>query len=887
MGKNKTKKSQTSEAFAQKKQRQQTKNATNPFEVHTNREKTSVLGRKLKHDKGMPGISRTKATKMRKETIGREYLQKDKTNSFRDHRVGKFTVANADAANARFIAERLQQYNSRKQSRFNLNDSEDVLTHKGQTLEDIEQYHDTISDDDDDEAGRLDAEFTGAAHFGGKNIGGSEMDSRQRKTAIDDLIAETKRRKVEISIDKEEVSQLTNKLDENWRSLLTLMDIKNDGDDSDRPKPDDFDRALKEMVFERRGTVTDKLGTEEKLLKKEKIHLEKLEKERQNRMHGLTEEELKPKHRSADDLDDGYFFQPEQEELQPLAYNEEGKANRNDEDSDEELDRLIAETKRTAQLNGRSEEDDEEESGSGEDEGSEGGEEEEEEEDGVDNLSDLVAGSESEEDEDDEEDEEVEEKSSEKPPKATPNKQSTIKKPTEKPITEEERQAMIEKAKKELPYTFELSDTYGELRRLLFKHSPDHQSIILERMIKCNHPKVEPANQEKMTTLFGFLLQYINDIAAENNPKRCFTIVDRITPFLFELSHINPAETTKCFLELIKEKQADYRQLSKKVYPNLDTLVFLKIVNSLYSTSDFRHTIVSPCFLFISQILTYSRVATRSDIASGLFLVSVVLEYTELTKRFLPATVNFLAGVLFLSIRKRKIEQLKALPPFKSAGSLGSLLVLKSKDDSESENDFRLQANDLSEQIIDDSFRIRAFNVAVSQANEIFTQLKVCALQQLVEPFARFLDRIDQANYPEKVKSNVSRLLRTIDNINSKPLQRLVPEAKKPKTLRQLEPKFETVYDDKRGRDKAAGKYAERKDLQRKIKRVQKGAAREIRRDNAFISKIQHKRKLQRYSKGFSGSLFIENLLYLVFFLVFFKNRFYLVFFWYILNKKT
>lgn len=35
----------------------------NPFEIHTNRKKHDILGRKLKHERGLPGISRSKAIK--------------------------------------------------------------------------------------------------------------------------------------------------------------------------------------------------------------------------------------------------------------------------------------------------------------------------------------------------------------------------------------------------------------------------------------------------------------------------------------------------------------------------------------------------------------------------------------------------------------------------------------------------------------------------------------------------------------------------------------------------------------------------------------------------------------------------------------------------------
>ena len=46
------------------KRKSHDKKSVNPFEVKVNRQKHDVLGRKVsKHDKGMPGLSRSKATK--------------------------------------------------------------------------------------------------------------------------------------------------------------------------------------------------------------------------------------------------------------------------------------------------------------------------------------------------------------------------------------------------------------------------------------------------------------------------------------------------------------------------------------------------------------------------------------------------------------------------------------------------------------------------------------------------------------------------------------------------------------------------------------------------------------------------------------------------------
>lgn len=44
-----------------KKKADANKKKLNPFEVHINREKLKVLGKKSKHDRGLPGVSRAKA----------------------------------------------------------------------------------------------------------------------------------------------------------------------------------------------------------------------------------------------------------------------------------------------------------------------------------------------------------------------------------------------------------------------------------------------------------------------------------------------------------------------------------------------------------------------------------------------------------------------------------------------------------------------------------------------------------------------------------------------------------------------------------------------------------------------------------------------------------
>lgn len=138
----------------------------NPFEVHMNKEKFQILGRTCKHDKGLPGVSRAKAVKKRKETLGQEFMDKHKTNKFKDRRIGKYLTGdqlNEEVMNARFVADKMERLKQTKQSRFNLNEDE-VLTHRGQTLEEIEQFRDERSDDEADNEDGLDGMYMDFAY---------------------------------------------------------------------------------------------------------------------------------------------------------------------------------------------------------------------------------------------------------------------------------------------------------------------------------------------------------------------------------------------------------------------------------------------------------------------------------------------------------------------------------------------------------------------------------------------------------------------------------------------------------------------------------------------------------------------------------------------------
>lgn len=794
----------SSDALLKKKSLQGVKKP-NPFEIQTSKTKFSVLNRDTQTNRqtGLSGVQRARAIEKRKQTLGQEYLQKHKTNRFVDQRKD-----GRNMTGEQLLSER-KSMASRRKEMYNLNDSV-KLTHRGQTLEEIERFDDAVDNDDndsDDDGGQLDADFMEAAHFGG----GAGDNGKDRKTVIEEMIAESKRKKAEKQRENDEVYEMTQKLDQNWQSLISVVGGHMKGE-NERPKLDDYDKVMREMIFERRGKPADKLKSAEELAKIEKEKQDRLERERLARMAG-EENGAKAKHRSADDLDEGYF-------IQPVDGNSEGPAA--EEDNTEEQSSYDPRNITKEAQNGHEEED-------GSESDSEAEDSEESDESEKDNLSDLV---------EDSEDDEPEVKES--PVSKTTEEQARL-------LLAQQKER--EMAAAEVPLVFEIPKSYEELSSLLNRYPPIKRAIVFERILSSNNVRATFNNKSRMLSLFAFTLQYLNDcftgITLSSSVSEAFETLSGLTPFLYDLAKMNPTETATCFQDVIKEKQEEFRKRPRQ-YPSLDTLVFFKLVPLLFSASDFRHPVVSPAMVFLSEILSRCQVRDRKDITAGMFLVTVALECTEQSNRILPAVFNFLNGVIYMCSETRAIQVVKIVPPFKSFAPWSNLLVVEEKVP-EGTTDLSLRAEDFITTEIDESYKLRVLNTALGMIRGVCSKLgKMEGIHHIAANFLPHLRRIDEELYPKILQSALAETREALQSLHDRPLHYMVAPEKKPKPLRLLEPEIEATYEDIRRRPKnqSLSVREQRRKLQQKVKKETRAAAREIRQDNEFLAKMRMQQRV-------------------------------------------
>jgi len=764
----------------------------NPFEVKVNKQKFHVLGQPTKHERGLPGVSRDKAQKKRTHTLLKEYKNRFKSNKMVDKRLGennpKLTVEGK--MEMRFLAEKIKSQN--KKSKFLLGDDE-VLTHRGQTLEDVERFDDPRSESEDEEDLRLGEAFVSDGHFGGgflKKTDDTEEARNNRESLIDKLIVDSKKRKEERQKEKEETDDLTYQLDLDYKDILDgfAAAVKTPAKSEVPPVklPDShYDLLVGQLRCAPRGIPSDKLRSEEEVARINKEKLDKLETERLNRMKGEADPSIKITHKSADDLDDGfnlYAMDPMPVEQKTLSFDIK--------EASEQDNQVAAEE----------EESDDEGSGeSGDD----------------DSFSDLASSNEGEDDK-----EPVVEKKEKKV------KRKTV---TGKTVGNDE-----------IPFVFKVPEEYDEFQQLMQSFKDQDQRTVLERMMKSNHPSLNGTNKAKLEKVFTFLMQYIHDLAGTDGGLQ---LLNDLAPVAFDLAQMIPSNSVaSTLLDVLMEKREEFSNLKKQPV-SVATLVFLKLTALIFPTSDFRHRVTTPAYHVLIESL-HRPVVNLPIIQIGLGLSTVAYEFVSLSKRYIPEVIHYLHGVVQLAIPRPATEAAHNLVfPFRPVGVESQLLVLKDNTDSVSIPAVKLK---LSEMEYNDQFRVSALNVAVqliSNFVDLWDELPAAA--EIYNPILKSLLKLPLEFYNSQVKESVDTLVLRLEKLKAKTRTRLLHEAKKPRPLRLYEPVIEEYFE---GRKKRVGskEKLEKDKLQHKLKREMKGAIREIRKDNAFLGRQKIKEQIEK-----------------------------------------
>lgn len=99
---------------------------------------------------------------------------------------------------------------------------------------------------------------------------------------------------------------------------------------------------------------------------------------------------------------------------------------------------------------------------------------------------------------------------------------------------------------------------------------------------------------------------------------------------------------------------------ASKTWPGTAELTFLHTVSTLWPTSDMNHYVVNPARLLMASYLGLGKIRGYQDLASGLYLCTLVLQFERLSRRFFPESTAFLYKAL-IYLAPCKIETIEYL----------------------------------------------------------------------------------------------------------------------------------------------------------------------------------------------------------------------------------
>ncbi|XP_020598862.1 nucleolar protein 14 isoform X2 [Phalaenopsis equestris] len=818
----------------------------NPFETIWSRRKFDILGKKKsKGEEVRIGLSRSLAIEKRKKTLMKEYEECSKSAKFIDRRLGEKddTLLEFDKAIMRLQRER--QSKLKRMSKYNLSDEEEDFTvpqaHLLSELDDFDEQLPLDNDEDDGIAGVPELPRNLQSHDSLENElhDVTEMRRKSNKQAYAEVIAKDKYFKAKKAEEREEINReiaalnkLTDELDERLISLNS-QDLKHSTKKQSDDMFDSYSKIMGELHFEPRARPSDRTKTPEEIAQEEKEALEKLEEERLNRMEAIdedegyddTEDEVKPSSRldryvSGDDLGDSFSTIKN-------GVNEKGWVDaifeREENEEHEEEDCSSSEG---------SENNEDDQEGTDDDNASDGCGAK-----GVEyaDMSAIHVWQQSDADDDIgvEEGQEPDEKEMTKANIDVLRADSVI-------CHKIEVNDKCAQAQEGLPYVIEAPKTLTEICSLLDNRSDVEVVEIIRRIRAYNSISLGAENRRKMQVFYGVLISYFAALSTQKplNVK----IINSLVKPLIETGTEVPYFASVCARERLIRIRAQFSDDVK--------------------IPDFRHVVMTPVILLMCEYLMHCPITCGRDIAIGSFLCYMLLSVSKESQKFYPEVISFFQMILMSSMeRNSKIEQpsqcnleIKVSKPWLRIHDEGCTVhqidlftVLELQDD--------------SPYFISESFKASILSIVVKILIEYVNMYQgLSSFPEIFLPIAAMLDEVlEGAKLPRNLQENMEKvadLIRKQASEHQLSRQPLQMRKQRPEPIKLMNPKFEENfvkgidYDPDRER-------AQRKKLKKLLKKEAKGAVRELRKDNHFISELkmrdrilQEEERSEKYGKA-------------------------------------
>ena len=437
-----------------------------------------------------------------------------------------------------------------------------------------------------------------------------------------------------------------------------------------------------------------------------------------------------------------------------------------------------------------------------------------------------------------------------------------------------------------MTFTPRLPESFDEYKGLMQGIEPDQVGEMLNRIRAYNASALSEDGRKKLQILYGCIMQHFMSLASQEEVS--LSALDPLVPHLVELTPYVPfysGALSRARLEREHEvMKADLKDAVRKsdAWPRTKVILLAKLLMDVYPVTDKRHPVLTPLNTFLCGALTLCPIVKPIHAVKGIVISHLLLNAHKRSARLVPEVLNFATYLLraFTAFTSMEFEDdqgeykwMCALKrsPFADADRMSNKKGSrkqqgrKTGDRSPTEGGYTpsLSLEACFSQLEDSFFRTSAFcdslfHAAIELVRSASQSVDVDAFEELFDPAVPLLEALDahmtseDSFFSQKSAQNVQEVLRGIrekaERISGARAPVTISAMNAAPQVKQYTPKFEESF--VKGKDYDPDRQrAEERRLKKLLRKEERGAIRELRKDATFMANVRDQEKNKLHTR--------------------------------------
>ena len=438
-----------------------------------------------------------------------------------------------------------------------------------------------------------------------------------------------------------------------------------------------------------------------------------------------------------------------------------------------------------------------------------------------------------------------------------------------------------------MTFTPSLPGSYDEYKQMMHGLEPEQVGEMLNRIRAYNASELSEDGRKKLQVLYGCIMQHFISLA--NQAEVSLPALDALVPHLVGLTPYVPyysGALSRARLE--KEHEAMKANLKDPVrrsdaWPPTRVILLAKLLMDVYPVSDKRHPVLAPLNTFLSGALTLCPIVRPLHAVKGILISHLLLNAHARSARLVPEVLNFGTSLLralssFTSTdfddedgECRWMCALPRLPFTETNGRKGRRGGRKRGGKKEADGEAG-EAVDLVPPLSltaclsaqpESFFQTSTFseslvNATVELIRSASESVDVDAFEELFDPVVSLLEGLDAHTSSEDtffsprcamaVRAVLGDIRDKAARISGTRVPVTIAAMNHAPQVKQYNPKFEDSF--VKGKDYDPDRQrAEERRLKKMLRKEERGAIRELRKDASFMANVKDQEKSKLHAR--------------------------------------